>query len=635
MVQQAESRSAQNRSTQSQSAQSPSTGSTAFADLLLQSGLVTTAQLAIARAGKARTGSHIDEVLTELGLVDSAGLRQVMSDAWSLPQVDLTPGNIDEDLVRKYSGQRLMAENWLPARVLQDGSILVATARVPDAGRAAYIAAVVHAPVTFGVATSWDIRHAVLRIYNLAIAEQAANELWDHNPGLSARMVLSRDQKAGALLALCIVAGLAVMWPLVVVLSLVVLLSFGFLAGIAFRFIVSLRGAKVDIVERVSDREVAELNDNDLPMYTVLVPVFNEANIIPRLVENLGKIDYPQHKLEFLILLEEDDHATRAAVESAEPPPNFRIVTVPRGDPQTKPRACNVGLFVASGEFLVIFDAEDTPDPDQLKRALIAFRHGGSKTVCVQAALNYFNARENLLTRMFTLEYSYWYDYMLPGLDLGKLPIPLGGTSNHFRTSALIELGGWDPYNVTEDADLGIRSSALGFRVGVVNSTTMEEANTSVPNFIRQRSRWVKGYLQTALVHARSPRRLIRQIGLRRVLGFALLIAGTPASFLGVLPFYALIALTLLVPVSVLSQFIPVWLLWICMVNFLTGTAIMVYLSMMGPYKRGTFTLIPWAFLNPVYWILHSFASYKALWQLVSRPHYWEKTHHGLTHVQN
>ncbi|GAB3044583.1 glycosyltransferase [Parafrigoribacterium mesophilum] len=630
MAQQAESRSAQSRSTQSRSTQS-----TAFADLLLQSGLITTAQLAIARAGKARTGSHIDEVLTELGLVDSAALRRVMSDAWSLPQVDLASGSVDEDLVRKYSGQRLMAENWIPVRALQDSSVLVATARVPDAGRAAYIAAVVHAPVTFAVATSWDIRHAVLRIYNLAIAEQAANELWDHTPQLSAKMVLSRGQKAGTLLALLAAAALAVVWPLLVVLCLVTLLSFGFLAGISFRFIVALRGAKVDIVERVSDREVAELDDGDLPVYTVLVPVFHEENIIPRLVENLGKIDYPQHKLEILILIEEDDLATRAAVEGTQPPANFRIVTVPRGEPQTKPRACNVGLFVASGEFLVIFDAEDTPDPDQLKRALIAFRHGGSKTVCVQAALNYFNARENILTRMFTLEYSYWYDYMLPGLDLDKLPIPLGGTSNHFRTSALIELGGWDPFNVTEDADLGIRASALGFRVGVVNSTTMEEANTSVPNFIRQRSRWVKGYLQTALVHARSPRRLVRQIGLRRVLGFALLIAGTPASFLGVLPFYALAALTVLVPAAVLSEFVPVWLLWVCMVNFLTGTAVMVYLSMMGPYKRGTFTLIPWAFLNPVYWILHSFAAYKALWQLVSKPHYWEKTQHGLTHVRN
>jgi cellulose synthase/poly-beta-1,6-N-acetylglucosamine synthase-like glycosyltransferase len=260
----------------------------------------------------------------------------------------------------------------------------------------------------------------------------------------------------------------------------------------------------------------------------VLVPVFKEANIVPQLVGNLGKIDYPADKLEVLVLIEEEDHLTRDAYLGSNPPPNFHILTIPKGTPQTKPRACNVGLYFASGEYLVIFDAEDAPDPDQLKKCVVAFRRGGAKTVCVQAALNYFNADENALTRMFTLEYNYWFDYMLAGLDAADLPIPLGGTSNHFRTEALIELGGWDPYNVTEDADLGIRASAMGFRVGVVNSTTMEEANTSIPNFIRQRSRWIKGYMQTSLVHARRPLALIREVGLRRFASFALLIAGTP-----------------------------------------------------------------------------------------------------------
>jgi cellulose synthase/poly-beta-1,6-N-acetylglucosamine synthase-like glycosyltransferase len=232
---------------------------------------------------------------------------------------------------------------------------------------------------------------------------------------------------------------------------------------------------------------------------------------------------------------------------------------------------------------------------------------------------------------MFTLEYSYWFDYMLAGLDHASLPIPLGGTSNHFRTASLVELGGWDPYNVTEDADLGIRASAVGYRVGVINSTTMEEANTSIPNFIRQRSRWIKGYMQTSLVHARRPLALVREIGLRRFAAFVLLIAGTPATFLCVLPFSALTVVTFALPQDALSALFPVWVLWLCLFNFLVGNAIMIYLSMMGPYKRGTFHLILWSLLNPVYWTLHSIAAYKALWQLLTRPHYWEKTEHGLT----
>ena len=223
----------------------------------------------------------------------------------------------------------------------------------------------------------------------------------------------------------------------------------------------------------------------------------------------------------------------------------MHFIVVPDGQPKTKPKACNLGLRFARGEFLVIYDAEDRPEPDQLKKAFIAFRRGGPRLACVQAALNYFNANENFLARMFTLEYSFWFDYMLHGLDALRMPIPLGGTSNHFRTSVLRDLGGWDPFNVTEDADLGIRASALGYSVGVINSTTYEEANTSTHNWIRQRSRWIKGYMQTALVHSRRPGHLVRVTGWRGAAGFSLLIAGTPLTFL-MAPLLWLMAIVLL-----------------------------------------------------------------------------------------
>jgi cellulose synthase/poly-beta-1,6-N-acetylglucosamine synthase-like glycosyltransferase len=599
----------------------PSVQSAAYADLLLESGLITAEQLAIARAAKAKSGSHIDEVLVALGMVDRQSLVRLAANAWRLKPIDLAKAQLDEALIRSWSGQMFLAENWVPVRTQGNGNILVATARVPDAERAAHIEQVLGAPVDFVVTTSWDIKTSLLRVFKSAIADEAANELWRANPGLSARVVLS-------LVALVI---LSIFFFKGVIVAIVAVTSVVFLLGTGFKFFVAMRGAKFDVVERITDQQVAALDERNLPKYTVLVPVFKEANIVAQLIGNLGHIDYPPEKLEILILIEEEDYETRDALTGANPPPNFHIVTVPKGAPQTKPRACNVGLFFATGKYLVIFDAEDTPEPDQLKKAVIAFENGGEKTVCVQAALNYFNADENALTRMFTLEYSYWFDYMLPGLDLADLPIPLGGTSNHFRTSALVELGGWDPYNVTEDADLGIRASALGYRVGVINATTMEEANTSIPNFVRQRSRWIKGYMQTTLVHARNPLGLIRQIGLRRFLGFTLLIAGTPTTFLGVIPGYLMITVTLIVPTPLISQFFPVWVLWICLLNFIIGSSIMVYLSMMGPYKRGTFNLILWALLNPAYWILHSVASYKALWQLITKPHYWEKTEHGLT----
>jgi glycosyltransferase XagB len=539
---------------------------------------------------------------------------------------------IDIDLVRAGSGQRYISEDWLPLRQLPDGHLLIATAeRDHDASLADALRDEYAAPIQFTRVAPWELKSTVLRLFGDKVADDAANRLFRRNPELSGRIVFSRTQKISFLVLGVALIGLAIVWPRQVAIGLLATVSLVFLAGTGFKFIVSLRGARYDVVERITDTEVEDLRDADLPIYTVLVPVFREANIVAQLIDNLGGLDYPIHKLEVLILIEEEDLETRHAIEQADPPAHFHVVTVPKGHPQTKPRACNVGLFLASGEFLVIYDAEDTPDPDQLKKALIAFERGGDDTVCVQAALNYFNATENALTRMFTLEYSYWFDYMLAGLDHANLPIPLGGTSNHFRTAALTELGGWDPYNVTEDADLGIRASAIGYRVGVINSTTMEEANTSIPNFIRQRSRWIKGYMQTTLVHARRPAALIREVGMIRFLSFALLIGGTPATFLGVIPFYAVTIASLAIPSTVISDVFPAWVLWICLFNFLIGNGIMVYLSMMGPFKRGTFNLILWSLLNPVYWLLHSLAAYKGLWQLLTRPHYWEKTEHGLT----
>lgn len=521
-------------------------------------------------------------------------------------------------------------QGWVPVDRRGD-AVIVGASSVLSRTQRASIARAVGSPIEIIPMSQRALVDIVVGAFPGAFAAQAADGLADADPVLSARRVLSRPQKMGLVVLAIAVVTAAVLWPLVTVISVIGLASVVFLASTLFKFSVALHGSRYDLVERVEPEAIAALDDAELPIYTVLVPVFREARIVGRLVENLGRLDYPTEKLEVIILVEEEDDETRDAIAASEPPENFIVVTVPRGAPQTKPRACNVGLEVARGEFLVIYDAEDAPEPDQLKKTVVAFSRAEPATVVMQASLNYFNARENLLTRMFALEYSYWFDYMLAGLDVRDLPIPLGGTSNHFRTAALRELGGWDPYNVTEDADLGIRASALGYRVGVVDSTTMEEATSRMRIFIGQRSRWIKGYMQTALVHARRPGRLIAQIGLRRFFSFALLIAGTPLTFLGVIPFTALLVASFAVPWLDASAVFPPIVLWLCLLNFLIGNGLMVYLNMMGPYKRGTFWLVGWAVLNPVYWLLHSLASYQALWELITRPHYWQKTEHGLS----
>ncbi len=542
---------------------------------------------------------------------------------------------LDEELIRSFSGQSFVDEGWMPLRRLDAVTVLAAVAVAPSPELTAHAERLLAARVEWVATETWAMRRTLLRVFSHAVAHDAANQLYEREPMLSARRVVTRSQLVVLLVAVAVLIGCLALWPRATLLVVIGGSSLAFLFAILFKYVLSMVGARYDHVERVGRRQIEQLRDEDLPVYTVLVPVFREANIVAQLIGNLGGLDYPAHKLEVLILTEEEDDETRAAVAASDPPPNFHVVVVPRGYPQTKPRACNVGLFVASGELLVIYDAEDTPEPDQLKKAVVAFRNGSRSLVCLQAALSFFNDEENALTRMFTLEYGFWFYYMLPGLEATRLPIPLGGTSNHFRTQMLRELGGWDPYNVTEDADLGIRASARGYRVGVIDSTTMEEANTSIPNFVRQRSRWIKGYMQTTLVHARRPRALIRQIGVVPFLGFVLLIAGTPVTFLAVLPSYVLVAASPFIPGELVETVVPTWAAWIMLFNFLIGNAIMVYVNMLGPFSQKRLRLVLWALLNPAYWILHSIAAYKALWQLITKPHYWEKTDHGLTAQQN
>jgi cellulose synthase/poly-beta-1,6-N-acetylglucosamine synthase-like glycosyltransferase len=406
-----------------------------------------------------------------------------------------------------------------------------------------------------------------------------------------------------------------------------------FLGSVAFKVVLSVAGAQNEISQPVSAEEIAALRDEDLPVYTVLVPVYKEPEVVGQLIGGLKNIDYPQHKLDVVLLLEEDDIVTLQAAKDSRPPANWRFIVVPNRQPRTKPKACNYGLAFANGEYLVIYDAEDIPEPAQLKTAVCAFRKNPPNYVCFQAALNYFNASENLLTRMFTLEYSYWFDYLIPGLDRLHLPIPLGGTSNHFDVAKLRVLGGWDPFNTTEDADLGIRASAEHYRVGFINSTTYEEANADLGNWIRQRSRWVKGYMQTFLVYWRHPAALIRAIGLKNFIAFNLFIGGTPLTFLAAPPLWIIFIFWLVTRSTLVEPLFPDAVLYVALANLLLGNFLGIYLNMIAIYLRRNYDLLPSALLNPLYWMLHSIAAYKALGQLFTRPFYWEKTQHGLSRV--
>jgi cellulose synthase/poly-beta-1,6-N-acetylglucosamine synthase-like glycosyltransferase len=471
------------------------------------------------------------------------------------------------------------------------------------------------------------------------LADRALTAARDLPDALSARTLLSRGQTVAGAAALAVVAVL-VGFPLAtglgpslqgLAMSAIMVATFAYVVVIAFRLAL-VATAQWAPVLRFTPAELSAISRESLPVYSVLVPVYREDKVLAALVAKLSALDYPADRLQVLLLIEEDDEMTRAALAREELDPRFEIVLIPPSEPRTKPKACNFGLAYAQGEFCVIYDAEDRPDPDQLLKAVAAFRALPRWVVCVQAELQYWNPWTNWLTRCFAAEYALNFSLVLRGLDRFRLPIPLGGTSNHFRAEALRELGAWDPYNVTEDADLGMRIARRGWGVRMMVSVTEEEANSRAGNWIRQRSRWIKGYYQTWLVHMRSPRRLWAQLGARQFFAFQLTLGF--AGLTGLLNpiFWALTCVYLISGPAHITGLFPPAALYLGVFSMLMGNLLMVYSMMAGCMDRGLYAAVRSMIAIPVYWGLMSIAAYKALFQLLrpSRRHYWELTEHGL-----
>ena len=326
-----------------------------------------------------------------------------------------------------------------------------------------------------------------------ACVEQAATGLLRSSPHSSAAAPAPLHQPVAAVCALGLLIGGLAVFPEATIAALAALVAIPFFCVTLLRV--------VALVESLSPKrarhEPLRSLDHELPTYSVLVPLFREANVLPALVNSLGAFDYPAAKHEILLLIEAVDVETQAALLALRLPGNFRALIIPDREPRTKPKALNYALPFARGEFVVVYDAEDRPQPGQLRRAFDAFRLAAPGLGCVQARLNIYNPRQSWFTRQFTIEYSALFDAMLPALERLNLPVPLGGTSNHFRRATLEAVGGWDPHNVTEDADLGMRLARRGYHTAVLSSTTWEEAPASFGVWLKQRTRWLKGWMQT------------------------------------------------------------------------------------------------------------------------------------------
>jgi cellulose synthase/poly-beta-1,6-N-acetylglucosamine synthase-like glycosyltransferase len=461
--------------------------------------------------------------------------------------------------------------------------------------------------------------------------EASTSGLADRVPLVSARSLVSKGQRN-------LFFGLVILFVIGVVISaratftaLTAIFTLIYLTAVLYRIYLFIRSSRTDGLEVVTDEEALSVPEADLPFYTIMIPAYREASVMGKLIDNIARFDYPVDRLEVLLLVEQDDEETLAVLRDIEPGPAFKLVVVPPGEPRTKPKALNFGLTMARGEVIAIYDVEDTPDILQLRRAAVALARFGPEVACIQAKLSYGNASQNFITRSFTIEYTMWYSFFLPGLSSLHAPIPLGGTSNHFRRTALRALGGWDPYNVTEDCDLGIRMFREGYDVKVLDSVTLEEANSDFVNWVKQRSRWYKGYLQTFLIHLRSPVEVTREIHWKGVGHLSAFVGGTPILAVVNPIFWTLTIVWFVAHPAFLLAIFPAPVYYVGLALWVFGNFLLWYLTVLTARHIDQEGLVVAAMLVPVYWIMMSIAATKAAWQLVVTPSFWEKTTHGLS----
>ncbi len=501
---------------------------------------------------------------------------------------------------------------------------------VPEARRLADLAAALQTLPQLAqgliITTPSAIRRAAWKAGSARRARDAVNHLFDRFPQFSARIVLAGRQGFYAGLGCAVLLSALVVTPMDTLYFLHVTLSLIYLTSLLLRFFALT-------LHRFSPRYPAYIPDppGPLPRYTVMVALYREASVARQLVDSLRRIDWPHSLLDIKLVCEEDDDETIAALRALNLEPYFEIVEVPDLGPRTKPKALTYALVAARGDFLAIYDAEDRPHPQQLREAYRHFCRVPHRVACLQAPLVITNARESWISTLFSIEYSGLFRGLLPKLARFGMPLPLGGTSNHFRTDVLRAAGGWDPFNVTEDADLGLRLYRLGYRAETLVRQTLEDAPTTARVWMGQRSRWFKGWLQTWLVLMRAPRKLRRDMGTGAFCIFQLMIGGMLMSSLMhplILAFVGIGAYAMMeapvdeIPAGALSLFV------IDLTNILGSYAIFLALGMgsMTAYEK---RMIGGRWVGlPLYWLMISAAAWRAVLELRRKPFYWNKTPH-------
>ena len=588
--------------------------------LLVEDGHLAPEGLARALEAQLRMNVPLGEILVAEGLLDEDTVLRALARQQEVHLADLEAEAPDEGLARLVP-----ASVWLRHSAIAwhrvGPAIVVACARPDqiDALRADLPRD--FPPILPVLASQGQIQQALARIFREELGLRAEARVASVYSCRSWRPT----RPLALLAALALTALAALVWPhhvmavlcMLAVLSLVSITTLK-LAGLLGQGWARLRPAPPPLPAHVR-----------LPRISVLVPLYKETEIAGALLTRLKRLSYPKALLDVVLVLEEKDDQTRAAIAGTDLPLWMRVIEVPDiGCLTTKPRALNFALDFCRGDIIGIWDAEDAPAPDQLEVIARHFAAAPPDVVCLQGILDYYNPRANWLSRCFTIEYASWFRVVLPGIGRLGLVLPLGGTTLFVRRDALEAMGGWDAHNVTEDADLGLRIARFGWRTQTVPTMTAEEANCRPWPWVRQRSRWLKGFMVTWAVHMRHPRRLLADLGWKRFLGVQAFFLGTLGQFLlaPVLWSFWLVLAGLPHPADPILEGRVVATLFVLFLASEAVNAVIALAAVSGPRHR---FLIPWIVTMPLYYPLGALAGYKALWELFLRPFWWDKTQHG------
>ncbi|MBY5933025.1 glycosyltransferase [Tateyamaria omphalii] len=592
---------------------------------LVNAGLINQTTLLDALSKQHRIDAPLGEILVADGHVDPSDVLDALAVQHDADRIDLTidpPGPLMAQAMPVHICQSFGVVPW---RWIGN-TLLAATTRpdrMPELARALDKPVWAVLPVLSPIN---QIHDQITALYGTALAHQAAHKVPDD---LSCRTWSSRQSArtiilyVGAALLLLLsvlfpawIATAAIGWA-VLTLAMTTALK---LAALTARLMHHIPAPAEPMPPQLPTR---------LPRVSVMVPLFKEERIAEALITRLSRLTYPKALLDVVLVLEAKDNVTRATLARTALPRWMRVIEVPDdGTITTKPRALNYALDFCQGDIIGVWDAEDAPETDQIEKVVAKFAAAGPDVACLQGMLDYYNARHNWLARCFTIEYASWWRLVLPGVEQLGLVLPLGGTTLFFRRDILEELGGWDAHNVTEDADLGLRLARRGYRTELIRTVTYEEANCRAWPWVKQRSRWLKGYLITYCVHMRNPMALLRDLGFKRFCGVQAMFLATVSQFaaLPVLWSFWLPAAGFSHPVIVtLGQAV----IWPIAIFFIFAEILNLTIGMMAVSDRAHRHLVPWVLTLPLYFPLAALASYKALYEMVCAPFYWDKTQHG------